>query len=82
MKLKLKMPRLAVSMTEGSFAEWLVPDQSDVVAGQPIYVVEGDKAANEVPAPAAGRLTHVARPGSTYKVGDIIAELDGPDIGR
>jgi pyruvate/2-oxoglutarate dehydrogenase complex dihydrolipoamide acyltransferase (E2) component len=39
-------------------------------------VVESEKAATEIPAPVAGTLTHVAQVNGTYKVGEIVAELD------
>jgi pyruvate/2-oxoglutarate dehydrogenase complex dihydrolipoamide acyltransferase (E2) component len=76
MKMRLKMPRLAISMEQGTLSQWLVEDGTRVAAGQAIYVVESEKAATEIPAPVAGTLKHVAQVNSTYKVGEIVAELD------
>jgi pyruvate/2-oxoglutarate dehydrogenase complex dihydrolipoamide acyltransferase (E2) component len=76
MKMRLKMPRLAISMEEGTLAQWLAEDGSTVTQGQAIYVVESEKSASEIPSPAAGILKHVAQVNSVYKVGEILAELD------
>ena len=37
--------------------EWLVDDGSEVAAGEPVVVVDTDKAETELEAPAPGRLT-------------------------
>ena len=43
--------------------------------GQPIYEIETDKVANEIEAPAAGRLRHIAAEQATYAVGDPVGEI-------
>lgn len=72
----LTIPRLEMAMTEGTLAEWLVEDGGEVAEGQPIYVIETEKAAQDVDAPAAGRLTHKLPAGATYEVGAEIGEID------
>lgn len=62
-------------MTEGTLAEWLVADGQDVAEGQPIYVIETEKAAQDIDAPAAGRLTHKLPAGAAYDVGTEIGEI-------
>jgi pyruvate/2-oxoglutarate dehydrogenase complex dihydrolipoamide acyltransferase (E2) component len=37
--------------------EWLVDDGSEVAAGDPVVVIDTDKAETELEAPASGRLT-------------------------
>ena len=59
--IPLRLPKLAMAMTEGTLVEWLVSDGDDVVDGQPIYVVETDKVETEVP---AGRRGHGAPAGA------------------
>lgn len=76
MRIKLKMPMLAMGMTEGVLAEWLVEDGTGVTEGMAIYSVENDKSTVEVPSPAAGTLRIIAKPGGTYQVGEIIAVLE------
>jgi multidrug efflux pump subunit AcrA (membrane-fusion protein) len=46
-------------------AEWLVKDGERVYAGQPLYALESDKAAQEIEAPASGRAKLVAQVGVT-----------------
>jgi pyruvate/2-oxoglutarate dehydrogenase complex dihydrolipoamide acyltransferase (E2) component len=75
MSIELTMPRLAMSMTEGTFAGWLVEDGAQVSAGQPIYSVEADKANEEVEAPATGTLRQTAVAGEVYEVGARLGEI-------
>jgi pyruvate/2-oxoglutarate dehydrogenase complex dihydrolipoamide acyltransferase (E2) component len=72
----LTIPRLEMAMTEGTLAEWLVEDGQEVTEGQPIYVIETEKAAQDVDAPAAGRLSHKLPAGAIYEVGTEIGEID------
>ena len=44
--------------------------------GQPLYSLESDKSAQEVEAPASGRLRIIARIGQTYEVGTVLAEIE------
>ncbi len=64
-----------MEMTEGTIAEWLVDDGAPVVEDQPLYVLETDKVSTEVAAPVSGVLRHIGRVGTSYAVGDVIAEL-------
>jgi pyruvate/2-oxoglutarate dehydrogenase complex dihydrolipoamide acyltransferase (E2) component len=75
MSVSLTIPRLEMSMTEGALAEWLVPDGGEVKEGDPIYVLETEKAAQEIEAPASGKLTHKVSAGATYPVGAEIGEI-------
>jgi pyruvate/2-oxoglutarate dehydrogenase complex dihydrolipoamide acyltransferase (E2) component len=75
MSTKLTIPRLEMSMTEGTLAEWLVEDGQEVSQGQPIYVIETEKATQDIEAPAAGRLTHKLEAGAIYGVGTEIGEI-------
>jgi len=72
---RLKIPKLGMSMTEGTVVEWLVEEGSEVAVGDPIYVLETDKTQNEVPSPVAGRITFVAEEGATYEIGTVVAEI-------
>lgn len=71
----LTMPKLEMSMEEGTLAEWLVEDGAEVAEGQAIYLLETDKTAREIEAPAAGRLVHKAAPGEVYAIGTEIGEI-------
>jgi pyruvate/2-oxoglutarate dehydrogenase complex dihydrolipoamide acyltransferase (E2) component len=75
MTTTLTIPRLEMSMTEGTLAEWLVDDGASVKEGDPIYVLETDKAAQEIEAPASGSLVRKAEPGNVYPIGTEIGEI-------
>ncbi len=68
------MPKLGLTMTEGVVAEWLVLPGGRFEKDQPVFVVETDKAANEIAAPQAGTLLTIAKdPGSAVAVGTVLA---------
>lgn len=70
----LLMPKLGLTMTEGTVAEWRVDAGADFAAGDILVVVETDKIANEIEAPAPGRLLAILTPaGTTVAVGAPIA---------
>ena len=75
MSIKLTIPKLQMSMTEGVLAEWLVDDGALVQEGQAIYALETDKATQEIEAPASGKLVRKAEAGQTYDVGVEIGEI-------
>ena len=71
---ELKMPKLGLTMTEGTVTEWLVDPGESFQAGDVLVIIETDKIANEIEAPAAGTLSEVlAQPGETVDVGVAIA---------
>jgi pyruvate/2-oxoglutarate dehydrogenase complex dihydrolipoamide acyltransferase (E2) component len=75
----LKIPKAAVSMQEGTITEWLVADGTNVQEGQPIYVLEIEKSAMDVEAPAAGILRHSAEAGQAFPPGHEIGQIIGED---
>jgi pyruvate/2-oxoglutarate dehydrogenase complex dihydrolipoamide acyltransferase (E2) component len=75
MSTSLTIPKLQMSTTEGTLAEWLVDDGEMVTEGQPIYSLETDKSVQDIEAPAAGKLTHKMPAGETYPVGTEIGEI-------
>jgi pyruvate/2-oxoglutarate dehydrogenase complex dihydrolipoamide acyltransferase (E2) component len=75
MTTQLTIPRLEMSMTEGDLAQWLVEDGAQVKEGDPIYVIETGKSAQEITAPASGKLVQKVAAGQTYEVGTEIGEI-------
>jgi pyruvate/2-oxoglutarate dehydrogenase complex dihydrolipoamide acyltransferase (E2) component len=75
MSTPLQIPRLEMAMTEGGLAQWLVEDGAQVNEGDPIYVLETEKAAQEIAAPAAGKLVQKVAAGQIYPVGTDIGEI-------
>ena len=76
MSTSLTIPKLQMSTTEGTLAEWLVDDGALVEEGQPIYSLETDKSVQDIEAPVAGRLTQKAEAGETYDVGTEIGVIE------
>jgi len=75
MATSLTIPKLQMSATEGTLAEWLVADGATVEAGQAIYALETDKSVQEIEAPESGTLTQKVAAGETYPVGTEIGEI-------
>jgi pyruvate/2-oxoglutarate dehydrogenase complex dihydrolipoamide acyltransferase (E2) component len=76
MTVQILLPKLGFSMEEGTLVEWLVPDGAEVVEGTAVYTLEGDKAVQEIEAPASGRLRVIAPSDATYPVGALLGEID------
>ncbi len=66
----LLMPKLGLTMTEGTVVEWPIAVGASFARGAVCVVVETDKVANEVEAPAAGRRRKIlVEAGETLPVG-------------
>ncbi len=84
------MPKLGLTMTEGTIARWDLAPGSRFATGDIIVVVETDKIAYDVEAPApgilqevlvgAGSAVPVGTPIGRWDVGDIKVSLDAPDL--
>lgn len=80
MQQTLAMPKLGLTMTEGQVAEWRRAPGESFAAGDVLLVIETDKIANDLEAPAAGRLTEVlVEPGRTVPVGAPLARWQPVD---
>jgi pyruvate/2-oxoglutarate dehydrogenase complex dihydrolipoamide acyltransferase (E2) component len=71
----LTIPKLEMSMSEGTLAEWMVESGTVVNEGDVIYTLETDKTAREIEAPVSGTLMIKASDGETYPVGTVIGEI-------
>jgi pyruvate dehydrogenase E2 component (dihydrolipoamide acetyltransferase) len=77
----LLMPKLGLTMTEGTVARWLAAPGARFAAGDAIVVIETDKIANEVEAPSAGELmTLLSSEGEVVPVGTPIARWQLDEI--
>ncbi len=76
MSVPINIPKLGVSMSEGTLVEWLVEDGEQVTEGQLLYRIETDKVENDVEAPVSGILRRTGIEGETYDVGDPIGEIE------
>ena len=81
MAFELFVPRLGWDMEEGTFAGWLKKDGETVKEGQPVFLVESEKAEQEVESLESGILRIPAdgpQPGDVLPVGTLIGYLVEP----
>jgi pyruvate dehydrogenase E2 component (dihydrolipoamide acetyltransferase) len=75
MTTELHMPKLGLSMVEGSVIRWLVSEGSPVKLGQTVLEIETDKTIAEVEAVADGFLHIVIPEGDVVAVGTTVAYI-------
>src|SRR5712671_2900970 len=78
MAIEVVVPRLGWSMDEGTFGEWLKRDGEFVERGQALFVLEGEKSAQDIESFDEGILRippDAPRPGDIVKVGQVLAFL-------
>ncbi len=74
------MPKLGLTMTEGTVSKWLKKVGDAVNEGEPLFEVETDKLTNTIEASASGVLRHIfAHDGATVPVLDKIAIIAAAD---
>ena len=81
MAIEIVMPKLGWTMEEGVLDEWVKQDGDEVQAGDIIFVVESDKALQEIEAFDSGILRilpDAPAVGSTVKIGELLAYLLEP----
>lgn len=76
-EIEVRVPASGESVTEADIGEWLKKEGDRVALDEPIVSLETDKAAMDVPAPAAGviKSTH-AKEGDTVEVGALLAVIE------
>ena len=68
------MPKLGLTMTEGTVSKWLKKVGDTVTEGEPLFEVETDKLTNTIEASASGVLRHLfVEEGITVPVLDKVA---------
>lgn len=75
MATEFLMPKLGLTMEEGTVLEWLVDDGAMVEPGTPVLRIETDKVESDVEAVGSGRLHRLVDVGSTHVCGAVIALL-------
>lgn len=74
----IRLPKLGLTMTEGTVVEWLVQPGQAVQAGDLLYICETEKIANEIAADEAGTIGElIVQPGETVEVGSVLATWAG-----
>ncbi len=79
MAIKVLMPALSPTMSEGIINKWLVKVGDEVSAGDVIAEIETDKATMEVEAVDEGKITHIINSSNDeyIKVNSVIALING-----
>ena len=77
MKVKIKVPRLGLTVEDATVMEWHKEVGDSVEAGEVIGVIEADKATVELESPATGTLSEIiGEIGETYEIGAPLAVLE------
>lgn len=78
MPTEFPMPKLGLTMEEGTIVEWLVEDGADITVGQAVLVIETDKTETEVESAYSGALHQAGDPGDTFACGASIGQVLAP----
>jgi pyruvate dehydrogenase E2 component (dihydrolipoamide acetyltransferase) len=79
MVTKVVMPKLGLTMREGTIVNWLKNEGEPVEKGKPLLEIETEKVTTEVDAPASGILSKILAPkGSAVPVSETIAFISEP----
>lgn len=80
MRVKVKLPKLGLTMTEGTIVKWQKSVGGPVRAGEVLFLVETEKVEVEVEAPASGILVEIqGKVKGIYPVGEVVAVIETPD---
>ncbi|WP_026437351.1 dihydrolipoamide acetyltransferase family protein [Acidovorax sp. JHL-9] len=83
MRRELLVPKLGLTMSEGVLVEWMVQPGEAFKADQGLFVIESEKAANEIGAEADGVLLEVtAQAGENLPCGTVIGYWDDGLVGE
>lgn len=72
MPTEVVIPKLGMTMKEGTVVEWVAPDGATVEPEQVLFVLSTDKLDVDIPAETAGTLRHGAPAGTTLPVGAVV----------
>ncbi len=78
MATEFQMPKLGLTMEEGTILEWLVADGAKVTEGTAVLRIETDKVETEVVVSADGALFQHGHVGDTFACGTVIGVLVAP----
>jgi len=72
MPTEIYMMKLGMTMTEGTVAEWHIPDGGEVKVGEDLYRLETEKVEMEVEAEADGTVRHLVPAEATVDPGAVV----------
>ncbi|MGE3856772.1 MAG: dihydrolipoamide acetyltransferase family protein [Dehalococcoidia bacterium] len=74
----IHLPKIGMTMEEGTVARWLVAEGAPVTSGQPLFELETAKAIVEVEADGDGTLRQLVPAGTTLEPGRVVGALLAP----
>ena len=78
-RIRVIMPKMGMTMTEGSVASWEKHDGDHVNEGEVIAMVETDKITNSLESPATGILHTTVEPGVVVPFAGSIGYIEVDD---
>ena len=76
MPVDVLMPKLGLTMTEGTILQWVTGEGEAVHVGQILFEIETEKAVTEVEAQTQGTLSSILAPaGTTIAVGAVVGRI-------
>ena len=79
MAAEVVMPKLGLTMEEGTILQWVKREGDPVAAGETILQIETDKVTVDIEAPVSGTLGPILSPeGATVPVGQVITHVLAP----
>ncbi len=75
MPTEIYMVKLGMTMTEGTVAEWRIPDGGEVKTGEDLYRLETEKVEMEVEAEATGTVRHLVPDEATVDPGAVVGYI-------
>lgn len=79
MDIAVIVPEISGEPAELYFVEWLIEVGAQVQEGEPVALLEADKAQVEILAPASGRLSSIsAHPDDAIAAGQAVGILEVP----
>ncbi|MCJ7672898.1 MAG: 2-oxo acid dehydrogenase subunit E2, partial [Acidimicrobiia bacterium] len=79
MAIAVVMPKLGLTMQEGTVTSWLVASATPVSTGVAVLAISTDKIETEIEVEADGVLHHAAAEGAAVACGEVVAWLCEPD---
>ena len=76
-RVSFAMPQLGNGVESALVEEWLIGVGESVQEGEPVVLIETDKASMELESPVSGKLVAVlAEDGTEIEVGQVMAEFE------
>lgn len=72
MATEVVIPKLGMTMKEGTIVQWVAPDGAEVEPEQVLFILATDKLDTDVSAEGRGTLRHGAPAGSAHPVGTVV----------